>query len=69
MGAVEMARNNTESGIPKSDRNEDPIETGYIFIGGIYYYKRIYHDGCAELVRYDESVRKWIILCFTNKAE
>ena len=69
MGAVEMARNKIESRIPKSDRDEDPVETGYIFIGGIYYYKRIYNDGCAELVRYDESAQKWIILCFTNKVE
>ena len=62
---------NIESIIPKSDKywDEDPVETGYILISGIYYYKRIYSDGCAELVRYDESVQKWIILCFTNKAE
>lgn len=62
---------NREKSIPRSEDYMDKIivETGYIMIRGTYYFKRIFSDGCAELVRYDHNAERWVILCFTNISE
>ena len=28
------------------------------------YYRRIFTDGSAELVRFDEQCKRWVVLCF-----
>lgn len=60
-----------ETIIPRSPDYMDKTisQTGFILIHGTYYYKRVFSDGCAELVRYDQNVQKWVILCFTNIKE
>ena len=60
-----------EKVLPRSEDYLDKtiVETGFILIEGIYYYKRIFSDGCAELVRYDQNLKKWVILCVTNIPE
>lgn len=60
-----------EKAIPRSDEYIDKTikETGYIIIRGIYYFKRIFTDGCAELVRFDWNTQKWAFFCFSNIAE
>lgn len=60
-----------ESTIPRSEDyiNKEVVETGFLLIRGTYYYKRIFLDGCAELVRYDWTAKKWVVLCFTNVPE
>ena len=60
-----------ETIIPRSEEyiNKIIIETGFLLIRGTYYYKRIFSDGCAELVRYDWNAKKWVVLCFTDVPE
>lgn len=60
-----------EKMMPRSGDYSDKtiVETGFILIRGTYYYKRIFSDGCAELVRYDQNAKKWVILCFSNISE
>lgn len=60
-----------EEAIPRSEEYADKtiVETGFMCIRGTYYFKRIFSDGCAELVRYDQSAEKWVILCFSNASE
>ena len=60
-----------EKAMPRSDDYKDKtiIETGVILIRGTYYFKRIFYDGCAELIRFDKGTNKWVILCFTNIPE
>lgn len=60
-----------EKVFPRSEDYLDKtiVETGFMLIKGIYYYKRVFSDGCAELVRYDQDFKKWVILCFTNISE
>ena len=36
-------------------------------IRGINYYQRIFTDGSAELVRYNEATKMWAILCFPSE--
>jgi hypothetical protein len=33
---------------------------------GLKYHKRVFTDGCVELVSYDDIAKKWVILCFPN---
>lgn len=60
-----------ESIIPRSSdyMDKEITETGFILINGTCYYQRTFSDGCAELVRFDQTVHKWVILCFTNVPE
>ncbi|MCL2698622.1 MAG: hypothetical protein FWE74_11160 [Oscillospiraceae bacterium] len=39
---------------------------GYATVKGTRYYKRVFFDGCMELVRYDAQANKWAVLCFTT---
>ena len=40
---------------------------GNVEIRGIKYYQRIFTDGSAELVRYNETTKMWAILCFPSE--
>ena len=37
---------------------------GYATVKGTRYFKRVFFDGCIELVRYDADAKKWAVLCF-----
>lgn len=60
-----------EKAIPRSDDYKDKmiVEIGFILIRDTQYFKRVFSDGCAELVRFDNRVSRWMILCFTNLDE
>lgn len=66
-----MTINEIEKMIPRSDEynGKTIAEIGFVIIEGTYYFKRIFFDGCSELVRYDSKTRKWIVLIFTNIME
>jgi hypothetical protein len=36
-------------------------------IMGKKYYRRIFTDGCTELVRFNEKTKMWAVLCFPNE--
>jgi hypothetical protein len=42
-------------------------EEGNVDIRGVNYYQRIFSDGCAELVRFNEKTKMWAVLCFPNE--
>lgn len=45
------------------------IEKCNILLNNKSYIKRIYDDGSAELIRYDEEQHKWACLCFRASDE
>lgn len=52
--------------IPINEENADKaiVDQGYVRIRNIRYYMRKFDDGSAELVRFDESAKKWVFLMF-----
>lgn len=52
--------------MPRSTAYKDKMikVQGYSTIKGTKYFKRVYIDGCAELVRYDYTTKRWVIICF-----
>lgn len=36
----------------------------YVIMRGQTYYMRLFYDGSSEFVRYDETAKKWVFLCF-----
>jgi hypothetical protein len=40
---------------------------GNIEIMGDIYYRRVFTDGCTELVRYNGKTKMWAVLCFPNE--
>ena len=52
--------------IPRSSKYKDKAikTTNGVTIKGTDYFKRTFTDNAVELVRYDNVVKKWVILCF-----
>lgn len=51
--------------MPDSPADKIIKDQGYASFRGTRYYKRVFSDGSAELIRYDFGIGKWIVLCFT----
>ena len=52
--------------IPRSKTyiNERLVAEGNVRVGQLKYYMRVFECGCAELVRYNTTEKKWVFLCF-----
>lgn len=52
--------------MPRSRTNKDKEvkAQGYVIVRKTHYFKRIFTDGCVELVRYDFQAKMWMVLCF-----
>jgi len=57
--------------IPRSRLYKDKtIEVeGFSTVKGTLYFKRVFTDKSAELIRYDQTIGKWVILCFLAKPQ
>ena len=40
------------------------VEQDYVFLMGVRYLRRVFSDNSAELIRYDEAAKLWVILEF-----
>jgi hypothetical protein len=63
MGRENSINNNKP---PRSAQFEDKtiFVEHYIIMRGLTYYMRLFSDGSSEFVRYDETAKKWVFLCF-----
>jgi len=54
------------SEMPRSKAFKEKVikAEGYATVRGTRYYKRLFTDGCVELVRYDFQAKRWAVLCF-----
>ena len=54
--------------IPRStDYQHKEIATqGFIKLNGMRYYRRIFCDQSAELVRFDDGMKRWVFLLFVG---
>ena len=55
--------------VPRGDTYADKMieAEGNVTIHMTRYYRRLFTDGCNELVRYDVKAMMWSILCFPNE--
>lgn len=63
---IEAPNLNFTNEVPRSSeyRDKEIVKQGYSTIKGTRYFKRVFFDGCVELVRFDYSTNRWVFLLF-----
>jgi len=56
--------NNNEPPISIHSTNKQIFSKHYVIMREMTYYMRLFYDGSSEFVRYDDTAKKWVFLCF-----
>jgi len=56
---------------PRSARftDESIFAERFVIMRGQDYYMRVFHSGSSEFVRFDETAKKWVFLCFPAEGD